>query len=99
MQSIRSGTRGLYQIRRMLPEASDRCTVFVGVDAYRAAGDRVLNDLFQGDDGGWLEDPALLDRVMAEKQQAETKTNAVEGWKWIEVSLELSYGYSQARRL
>ncbi len=99
IQSIRSGTRVPYQIRRMLPEASDRHTVFVGVDAYRAAGDRMLNDLFQGDDGGWLEDPALLHRVMAEKQQAETETIAVDSWKWIEVSIDRPYGYSQARRL
>ena len=54
-----------YAIRRMLTEtsvrASDRRAVFVGVDAYEAAGGVVLRDLFQGDDGGWLEDPALLD--------------------------------------
>ena len=59
-----------YQIRRMLTEtsvrASDRRAVFVGVDAYEAAGGTMLNDLFQGDDGGWLEDPALLDRQVSE---------------------------------
>ena len=52
-----------YAIRCMLTEtsvrASDRRAVFVGVDAYEAAGGVVLRDLFQGDDGGWLEDPAL----------------------------------------
>ena len=49
-----------YQIRRMLTEktvrASDRRAVFVGLDAYEAAGGVVLRDLFQSDDGGWLED-------------------------------------------
>ncbi len=54
-----------YAIRRMLTEtsvrASDRRAVFVGVDTHEAAGGVVLRDLFQGDDGGWLEDPALLD--------------------------------------
>uniref|UniRef100_UPI0038B53EAE ParB/RepB/Spo0J family partition protein n=1 Tax=Sandarakinorhabdus oryzae TaxID=2675220 RepID=UPI0038B53EAE len=48
-----------YQIRRMLTEktvrASDRRAVFVGLDAYEAAGGVVLRDLFQSDDGGWLE--------------------------------------------
>ena len=91
-----------FQIRRMLTEtsvrASDRRAVFVGVDAYEAAGGTILHDLFQGDDGGWLEDPALLDRLVTDKLQAEAETIVVEGWKWIEVSLDLPYGYSHALR-
>jgi ParB family transcriptional regulator, chromosome partitioning protein len=91
-----------YQIRRMLTEtsvrASDRRAVFVGVDAYETAGGTMLHDLFQGDDGGWLEDPALLDRLVTEKLHAEAETIAVEGWKWIEVSLDLPYGYSHGLR-
>lgn len=91
-----------YQIRRLLTEtsvrASDRRAVFVGVEAYEAAGGAMLHDLFQGDDGGWLEDPALLDRLVAEKLQAEAETIATEGWKWIEVSLDLPYGYSHGLR-
>ena len=87
-----------YAIRRMLTEtsvrASDRRAVFVGVDAYEAAGGVVLRDLFQGDDGGWLEDPALLDRLVAEKLQAEAEALSSEGWKWIEVATDLPYGYS-----
>jgi ParB family chromosome partitioning protein len=58
----------------------------------------MLHDLFQGDDGGWLEDPALLDRLVAEKLQAEAETVAVEGWKWIEVALDLPYGFSHGLR-
>ncbi|MBC7147221.1 MAG: ParB N-terminal domain-containing protein [Thioclava marina] len=91
-----------YQIRRMLTEtsvrASDRRAVFVGVEAYEAAGGTMLHDLFQGDDGGWLEDPALLDRLVSEKLQAEAEAIATEGWKWIEVSLDLPYGYSHGLR-
>ena len=64
-----------YSVRRMLTEtsvrASDRRAVFVGVDVYEAAGGVVLRDLFQGDDGGWLEDPALLDRLVAEYRALE----------------------------
>ncbi len=60
-----------YQIRRMLTEtsvrASDLRAVFVGLKAYENAGGTMLHDLFQGDDGGWLEDPALLDRLVSEK--------------------------------
>ncbi len=91
-----------FQIRRMLTETSvrvsDRRAVFVGVEASEAAGGTMLHDLFQGDDGGWLEDPALLDRLVTDKLQAEAGTVAVEGWKWIEVALDLPYGYSHGLR-
>jgi len=91
-----------YQVRRMLTEtsvrASERRAVFVGIDAYEAAGGTMLHDLFQGDDGGWLEDPALLDRLVAEKLQVEAEMIATEGWKWIEIALDLPYGYSHGLR-
>jgi ParB family transcriptional regulator, chromosome partitioning protein len=91
-----------YAIRRMLTETSvrapDRRAVFVGIDAYEAADGAVLRDLFQGDDGGWLEDPALLDRLVAEKLQADAEALVAEGWKWIEVATDLPYGYSHGLR-
>jgi ParB family chromosome partitioning protein len=91
-----------FAIRRMLTEtsvrASDRRAVFVGIAAYEAAGGTILRDLFQGDDGGWLEDPALLDRLVAQKLQTEAEAIATEGWKWIEVSTDLPYGYSHSMR-
>ena len=58
-----------WQIRRMLTEstvrASDKRAAFVGLDAYEAAGGAVMRDLFQLDDGGWLQDVSLLDRLVA----------------------------------
>jgi ParB family chromosome partitioning protein len=91
-----------YAIRRMLTEtsvrASDRRSIFVGLDAYEAAGGIVLRDLFQGDDGGWLEDLALLDRLVSEKLQAEAEALTSEGWKWIEMATDLPYGYSHGLR-
>ena len=58
----RSGNEEPYQIRRMLTEntvrASDRRAQFVGIDAYEQAGGVVLRDLFEDDDGGWLQDVA-----------------------------------------
>ncbi|MGE7004759.1 ParB/RepB/Spo0J family partition protein [Sphingomonas sp. NPDC049708] len=90
-----------YQIRRMLTEttvrASDKRAVFVGLDAYEAAGGVIMRDLFQSDDGGWLQDPALLDRLVAEKLKATAGTIAAEGWKWIEVAV--SFPYDAARGL
>ncbi len=91
-----------YQIRRMLTEktarASDRRAMFVGLDAYEAAGGVVLRDLFQQDDGGWLEDIALLDSLVAEKLKAEAEKIAAEGWKWIEVAADFPYGHALGLR-
>jgi ParB family chromosome partitioning protein len=91
-----------YQIKRMLTEtavrASDKRAVFVGLDVYEAAGGCVLRDLFQDDDGGWLQDPALLDRLVAEKLKAAAEDVAGEGWKWIEVAVNCPYGYDQGLR-
>src|ERR1700716_685509 len=85
----RSGYDEPYQIRRMLTEqtvrASDRRAQFVGVDSYEQAGGGILRDLFEHDDGGWLQDVALLDRLVTEKLTAEAETIAKEGWKWISV--------------
>jgi ParB family chromosome partitioning protein len=87
-----------YTIRRMLTEgavrASDKRAQFIGVDAYEAAGGRVLRDLFQGDDGGWLQDVALVDQMVAEKLKAESDAIAAEGWKWIEVAPDFAYGHT-----
>ena len=91
-----------YQIRRMLTEktvrASDRRAMFVGLDVYEAAGGAVLRDLFQQDDGGWLEDVALLDGLVAEKLKTEAETIAAEGWKWIEVATDFPYGHASRLR-
>ena len=78
--------------------ASDRRAVFVAVEAYESAVDTKLHDLFQCEDGGWLEDPALLDRLVSEKLQAEAEAIATEGRKWIEVSLDRPYGYNHGLR-
>src|SRR6056297_3617889 len=52
-------SRQPYEIRRMLTEgavrASDKRAQFVGLDDYVEAGGEILGDLFQQDDGGWLE--------------------------------------------
>ena len=58
----------------------------------------MLHDLFQSDGDSSLEDPALFDRLVTEKLQAEAETVAVEVWKWIEVALDMPYGYSHGLR-
>ncbi len=91
-----------YQVRRALTEgavrASDKRAHFVGVGSYEEAGGVVLRDLFQADDGGWLQDPALLDMLAIEKLREEAQTVAAEGWKWIEVAIDFPYGHDRALR-
>ncbi len=87
-----------YTIRRMLTEgavrASDKRTQFIGVDSYVEAGGVILNDLFQGDDGGWLQDVALVDRLVAEKLEREAEAIRAEGWKWLELAPDFPYGHT-----
>ncbi len=53
-----------------------------------------MRDLFQHDGGGWLQDPALLDRLVTEKLQAEAETLRAKGWKWIAVAPGFPYGHA-----
>lgn len=91
-----------WQIRRMLTEttarASDKRVVFVGVDTYEAAGGIVLRDLFLSDDGGWLQDVGLLDRLVAEKLKTIADEVAGEGWKWVEAAVSIPYGVTHGLR-
>lgn len=98
----RSGYDEPYQIRRMLTEntapATDRRVQFIGLDAYEQAGGGVLRDLFERDDGGWLQDTALLDRLVTEKLKAEAESIAAEGWKWISLAVQFHYGHTDGLR-
>ena len=78
--------------------ASDRRAQFIGLDAYEAAGGAVMRDLFEHDDGGWLQDVPLLDRLVTEKLKAEAETIAAEGWKWIAVAVDFPYGHTNGLR-
>ena len=98
----RSYSHEPYQIRRMLTErtvrASDKRVLFVGLDAYEQTGGIVMRDLFQQDDGGWLENVALLDNLAATKLKAEAEKIAGEGWKWIEVNVDFPFGHTHHLR-
>ncbi len=91
-----------YVIRRMLTEGAvrpgDKRALFIGLEDYEEAGGVVMRDLFQGDDGGWLQDVALVDRMVAEKLDREAAAVRAEGWKWIEVAPEFAYGHAYALR-
>lgn len=86
-----------HNIRRLLTEeavpVTDRRARFVGVDAYEAAGGAIMRDLFTVDQGGWMQDVALLDRLVSESLSATAHDVAKEGWKWIEAAADMPYGY------
>ncbi|MBX3671036.1 MAG: ParB N-terminal domain-containing protein [Rhodocyclaceae bacterium] len=66
----------------------DRRAIFVGTEAYEAAGGAILRDLFAEDGGGWLTDSQLLDRLVREKLEAAAAAIRDGGWKWVEVHAE-----------
>jgi ParB family transcriptional regulator, chromosome partitioning protein len=72
--------------------ATDRRARFVTLPEYERAGGTLRRDLFaEGEDGVFLLDSGLLDRLALEKLQAEASAVKAEGWKWVEAALELDY--------
>ena len=98
----RSYSKEAYQIRRMLTEgavrASDKRARYAGED-YVAAGGAVMRDLFQNDDGGWLQDAqACSTGSSAEKLERDAEAIRAEGWKWVEVATDFPYGHTYGLR-
>lgn len=85
-----------HQVRRLLtgsavPLGSD-LGLFVGLDAYEAAGGRVTRDLFSGEDEGFMDDAALVTRLAIEK--LEKKAAELRGyWAWAKAVLDPDYGF------
>jgi ParB family chromosome partitioning protein len=99
----RSHSREPYYIRRLLTEtairASDRRAVYIGIEAYEDAGGVTMRDLFDQDQGGWLQDPALLEQLVMEKLKADAEAiRESEGWKWVEVAFDFPYGHTSGLR-
>ena len=87
-----------YYIRKLLTEdavrASDKRVRFVGLDTYEAEGDSVLRDLFSQNDDGWLQDVALLERLVTAKLTGEAETIKAEGWRWVQIAQDFPYGHT-----
>ncbi len=99
----RSHNQDAYYIRRMLTEtavrASDRRAVYIGIDVYEAAGGVVMRDLFEQDNSGWLQNPALLEQLTLEKLTIEAEAlKAEEGWKWVDAAFDFPYGHTSGLR-
>jgi ParB family chromosome partitioning protein len=76
---------------------SDRLAVFVGVEAYMAAGGAVLRDLFDEEDEGYLSDAALLQRLVTAKMEEALTAVQAEGWKWVKPEFTRDYSIRYGR--
>jgi len=91
-----------YYIKRLLTEsavdANDRRAVYVGLDAYEAAGGVITRDLFEADNGGWLQDPTLLEKLVRDRLEAEAQRVQSDGWLWVETAIDFPYGHTSGLR-
>ena len=78
--------------------ADDRRALFVGTDAYRAAGGAITRDLFVAEDNGYFADAALLNRLARERLQAVADSVKAEGWKWVETMLAFDHSFTADMR-
>jgi ParB family transcriptional regulator, chromosome partitioning protein len=78
--------------------SDDRRAVFVGAEAYQAAGGVIVHDLFDEEGGGFFADAALLNRLVREKLQAEAARIEAEGWKWVIVEAEYDHAMAAGMR-
>lgn len=95
-----SWNRQPHSIRRVMMEThvetDDPRAIFVG-EAYAEAGGLIVRDLFSEDGGGYLEDVALLDRLVMEKLNAVATEVQAEGWKWVAAHLDFPYDHGLRR--
>jgi len=90
--------QGAREIRAALTEndiaATDKRVRFVTLKAYEKAGGTIRRDLFSEDDEGvFVLDIALLDKLATGKLEKAAKPVRAEGWKWVDV--RTSFGYEE----
>lgn len=78
------------QLRRAVCETEvgpgDARVQMVGLAAYEAAGGTLRRDLFS--DAAFVQDVALLDRLVQEKLDIAAERLRAEGWSWVETRME-----------
>ncbi|MBS0449256.1 MAG: ParB N-terminal domain-containing protein [Proteobacteria bacterium] len=71
---------------------ADPLARYVTVKAYEKAGGPLRRDLFSDDDRkAYLLDPALLERLAADKLGKRAKQLLSEGWKWVDIRPRFAY--------
>jgi ParB family chromosome partitioning protein len=88
-------------IRRSLLQshvaADDKRAIFLGLEAYGAAGGAITRDLFDDETSGYCADAALLERLVLEKLNAQAELVRKEGWKWVEVAIDFPHAHGLKR--
>ncbi|MEP3048838.1 MAG: ParB N-terminal domain-containing protein [Roseibium sp.] len=79
-----------------IPAIDKRIKFLGGLDVLQEAGAVVVRDLFADQDGGYVEDVALVEKLIAEKIDAASIEIAAEGWKWVRYQPEIDYSEMQA---
>jgi ParB family chromosome partitioning protein len=85
-----------YTVKRLLTESAvaldSDLGMFVGAEAYEAAGGTITRDLLSGDDDGFMDDAALVRRLAIEKLEAKAAELRPQ-WAWSKAVLDLEYGF------
>lgn len=69
--------------------ATDKRSLYVGIDTYIKAGGKTRNDLFT--DSTFLLDAELLDNLATTKLAKSEKKIRGEGWAWVDIAPDLPY--------
>jgi ParB family chromosome partitioning protein len=85
-----------YTVRRLLTQSAvaldSDLGMFVGADAYKAAGGAINTiDLFSEEDEGFMDDAALVRRLAIEKLEAKAEELRAD-WAWTKALIETDYG-------
>ncbi|MCZ7854925.1 MULTISPECIES: ParB/RepB/Spo0J family partition protein [Agrobacterium] len=70
--------------------STDKLALFVGTEAYEAAGGTIARDLFAEADNTFLTDRALLTKLAKEALEQKAEPLKIKGWKWVDTSLGTS---------
>ncbi|RQY49647.1 nuclease [Burkholderia stagnalis] len=70
---------------------NNRVALYVGIEAFEAAGGSVRRDLFSDDGTAWYSDQALMERVALEQLGVVAAEVLNEGWDWVEPVLTFDY--------
>lgn len=93
LRAYKQNRNNAWNLKRALTqgevEATDTRVEFVGLKTYEAAGGPTHEDMFAAKGITYLRDTALLDRLVAEKLEAEAEKIRAEGWGWVEVAPDI----------
>lgn len=94
-ESLPSYDRSAYRIKKAITTqevpAYSNLVRFVGLDAYRAAGGTVREDMFADEGNGlYLQDATLLASLVNARLESCAEQLRAEGWKWVEARHEFT---------